>query len=165
MCSIAFGGIPKVTISDAEKKSFERIAKDLSEEKRQSLRVGTADLLEMFQQEEPNVDFSFCLGSDTFLDLTSFKWKRSRDVLKLLEGRLVVFARKGTNADLKEHIQQLEKTEGLNAILLEVPTLTSVSSSFVRSCTSEEDLSQCVPGEVLEYMRRNQLYAFSNDKI
>ena len=165
MCSIAFGGIPKVTVSDAEKKSFERIAKDLSEEKRQSLRVGTADLLEMFQQEEPNVDFSFCLGSDTFLDLTSFKWKRSRDVLKLLEGRLVVFARKGTNADLKEHIQQLEKTEGLNAILLEVPTLTSVSSSFVRSCTSEEDLSQCVPGEVLEYMRRNRLYAFSNDKI
>ena len=136
--------------------------KKRSEEEKQSLRVGTADLLEMLKQEEPNTDFSFCLGSDTFLDLTSFKWRRSRDVLQLLEGRLIVFARKGTNADLKEYIDKLKEEESINTMLLEVPTLTEVSSSFVRSSKNEKDLSQCLSSGVLEYMKQNQLYSFSS---
>ena len=60
-----------------------------------TIRVGTADLLEMLQRQEPETEFTFCLGGDTFLDLTAWKWKRSKDVLRLLDRRLVVIYRKG----------------------------------------------------------------------
>ena len=60
-----------------------------------NIRVGTADLLEMLQRQQPDTDFTFCLGGDTFLDLTAWKWKRSKDVLRLLDRRLVVIYRKG----------------------------------------------------------------------
>jgi nicotinic acid mononucleotide adenylyltransferase len=107
----------KVVVSRAEEDSFNRMCSSLSassnnkdgvitEEERSNLRVGTADLLEMLikqeqQQQEGNTEeevlhaeFSFCLGADTFMDLTDWKWNRSKDVLKLLDGRLVVVNRK-----------------------------------------------------------------------
>lgn len=120
-------------------------------------------MLELFLEEEENTDFTFCLGGDTFLDLTALKWKRSRDVLQLLEGRLVVFARKGSNIDLKEHVRRVNETEGMNAVLLEIPTLTDVSSSSVRSCKDEETLKQLLSSGVLEYIKENRLYSFANE--
>ena len=47
-------------------------------------------LLDMLTTDEPNVDFEIALGSDTFIDLASVKWKRTEDVFKLVGHRIVV---------------------------------------------------------------------------
>ena len=97
---------PKVVVSRAEEDSFHRIYSSLKpdnipEEEKASLRVGTADLLEMLIEQSQNsemsgteTEFSFCLGADTFMDLTNWKWKRSKDVIQLLNGRLIVINRR-----------------------------------------------------------------------
>ena len=161
----------------------------INEEEKSNLRVGTADLLEMLitqqqqqqqqQQQGGNnnngeeevqvrvhhasTEFSFCLGADTFMDLTDWKWKRSKDVLKLLNGRLVVVNRKQHNQQQhqqqqqeegnKNNQQQQEQEQKLmlllrqridyintslngQVILLDVPTLGNVSSSMARSLLS-----------------------------
>ena len=183
----------KVIVSRAEEDSFNRICSILSsssnkdggritEEEKSNLRVGTADLLEMLitQEEQQggnnkngeeevvrvhhaSTEFSFCLGADTFMDLTDWKWKRSKDVLKLLNGRLVVVNRKQQNQQQQEqqqegnsnnnNQQQQEQEQKLilllrqridyintslngQVILLDVPTLGNVSSSMARSLLS-----------------------------
>lgn len=163
MCKLAFEGIPKVVVSDAEQRSFLRKAQTVSDEARASLRVGTAELLEMLQEEEPETDFSFCLGADTFLDLTAWKWRRSKDVLSLLNGRLVVLHRKGVTGtdDLKDRINQVNREEGRgNIAMLDLETLGDVSSSLVRSMTSEEELHSHLTVSLVEYIKANRFYAF-----
>ena len=153
----------------------------ITEEEKSNLRVGTADLLEMLitqeqqqignngEEEDVQVqvhhatEFSFCLGADTFMDLTDWKWKRSKDVLKLLNGRLVVVNRKqhtqhnqqqqqegnsnNNNQQQQEQEQKLilllrQRIDYINTslngqvILLDVPTLGNVSSSMARSLLS-----------------------------
>ena len=155
----------------------------ITEEEKSNLRVGTADLLEMLitqeqqqignngEEKEEDVqvqvhhatEFSFCLGADTFMDLTDWKWKRSKDVLKLLNGRLVVVNRKqhtqhnqqqqqegnsnNNNQQQQEQEQKLilllrQRIDYINTslngqvILLDVPTLGNVSSSMARSLLS-----------------------------
>ena len=68
--------------------------KRVNQEEMKNLRVGTAELLEMLMEQEPLTEFSFALGQDTFMDLTTFKWRRTRDIFSLLNARLVVFHRK-----------------------------------------------------------------------
>lgn len=163
MCKLAFEGIPKVVVSDAEQRSFLRKAQTVSDEALASLRVGTADLLEMLQEEEPGTDFSFCLGADTFLDLTAWKWRRSKDVLSLLEGRLVVLHRKGITGtdDLQDRVDQVNREEGQGNIkVLNLETVSEVSSSLVRSMTSDEDLQALLTPSVVEYIKSNKLFAF-----
>jgi len=58
------------------------------------VRVGTADLLDVLTEKEPMTDFSFALGTDTFMDLSSWKWRRSKDIFRFLQGRFLVLYRK-----------------------------------------------------------------------
>ena len=167
LCQLAFAEFPKVTVSDAEMRSFQRQMTDtMTETEIASLRVGTADLLEMLMEEEPNVDFSFCLGADTFMDLTAWKWQRSKDVLRLLEGRLIVLVRKGittTATHLRERVELVNQTEYArqNIMLMEIPDLQRVSSSLVRSTVDPIELNGVVSPAVLEYMLAHELYGFS----
>lgn len=163
MCKIAFENIPDAKVSDAERLSFERLSRNLSEEEKQNLRVGTADLLEMLMEDEPESDFSFCLGADTFFDLTEWKWRRSKDVLRLLHGRLVVVNREGVEGNLVERVESVNRTESANVILLDVPKLKKVSSSAARICSQEEELRNILCDGVVKYMKMNRLYTFSHD--
>ena len=138
-----------------------------TEEEKQSLRVGTADLLEMFMAKEPDTDFTFCLGSDTFFDLTEWKWRRAKDVLKLLQGRIVVLNRPGIQRhspeSLQERVDKVNLTENAQIVLLEVPSLEAISSSLVRSCRDEAQVEELVAEGVLKYIKEHRLYAFSTD--
>lgn len=209
--------LAKVVVSRAEERSFKRMCSslsslkmrrgetELSEEEKSNIRVGTADLLEMLmEQEDKNLrdkeetiphqatEFSFCLGADTFMDLTDWEWKRSKDVLRLLEGRLVVVNRmqdppqhknqqlqqdkidKGKTVEsslklLRERIDEINKLFNFDGkvILLNVPTLGNVSSSMARSFCINGDvknLETIVPSAVLDYISKNKLYGF-NEKV
>jgi nicotinic acid mononucleotide adenylyltransferase len=112
MCRVAFGSIPRVTVSDAEYKSWLAAVQDVPPEKRDQVSVGTAALIEYLnknnakdkqdddddEDEEVEEVYSFVMGADTFLDLTAGKWKESARVLDLLQGRLVVLERETANS-------------------------------------------------------------------
>lgn len=165
MCRLSFQHMPRACVSNAEERSFLRkIQEGMTVQEIQELRVGTADLLEMLLEEEPDTDFTFCLGTDTFMDLTAWKWRRSKDVLRLLNGRIVVLHRKGMTKDeeLHERINTVNAADGNgNVVLMEIPALQEISSSSVRSCTEVELLERLVTPEVLDYMRKHKLYSFA----
>ena len=119
----------------------------------------------MLLLKEPDTQFTFALGSDTFMDLTNWKWKRSRDVMSLLEGRFVVLARPGDNGQhdtlqiLQERIDQLNQDESGHAKLLRIPTLDAVSSTVIRSCRDEQVLESLLAPAVYAYIKEQKMYA------
>jgi len=191
MCKLAFCHIPNVTLSRAEESIYrlkeqqqqqqqQQHDKQQPESSKRGIRVGTADLLEYYQSREEENDaaiynYTLCLGMDTFLDLMRGKWRRTEDVIELVQGRFVVLYRKGTEdhscnggeeinddlntdnnppqkqvqkQDLHDHpllqaaLHKLKETYGYSNTceLLHVPTLGAVSSSLVRSLSSELSL-------------------------
>jgi nicotinic acid mononucleotide adenylyltransferase len=129
--------------------------------------VGTADLLDMLIQEEEDVDFSFAMGADTFMDLTSWKWRRSKDVLRLLGGRIVAFVRKQsapTAAQLEQRVQLINEQEGAHARLVHnITSLQDVSSTNIRAMSKREELDGLVSPGVQDYIVSNKLYGFACD--
>jgi len=195
--SIQAGMNTKVVVSRAEESSFLRILASSpakTEEEKCALRVGTADLLEMFMETEngekdddtprTKTEFSFCLGADTFMDLTDWKWKRSKDVLRLLEGRLLVVNRKQettTGGESNNNLRAIDKSslESLrkriddinatplangNIALLDVPSLDDVSSSKIRNAKDKSLVKHMLSPKVLDYVNANNLYGFGKSK-
>ena len=146
-----------------------------------SVRVGTADLLDMLLEEEPNTEFSFALGADTFMDLTTFKWRRSHDLLDLVGSRLMVIYRqvekeqsRYCEKDLLERIDKVNKegceseskgtcadTDGGPAMLLNISSLEAISSSMARKTTDETTLKMLLEFKVLQFIKQRQFYAFA----
>jgi nicotinic acid mononucleotide adenylyltransferase len=148
-----------------------------SEVEKQSLRAGTVALLEMLLAQEgetttrTTTQFTFCLGADTFLDLTEWKWVRSHDVLGLLEGRIYVLYRVGVEGErsisldeLQVRVDHVNQTESAQVKLLRIETLGAVSSSLVRSCKDLEVLKKLVAPRVLEYIQEHRLYGFAKSE-
>jgi len=174
--------------------------------------VGTADLLDMFLLDEPDTMFTIALGRDTFMDLTNWKWRRSRDILTLLEGRLLVIHRKmnldgittvNENSEnnhnkndvnmlnfnqLNQRVNQINQEIFMDSIksrdecsegkddndiqekrifvgdgpirVIQIPTLSNVSSSCVRETTDTSLLLNWITRPVLDYMQKHKLHAF-----
>mmetsp|Transcript_10686 Transcript_10686/g.23643 ORF Transcript_10686/g.23643 Transcript_10686/m.23643 type:complete len:243 (-) Transcript_10686:59-787(-) len=174
MCQLLFKDIPNVVVSETERICFQKAAKGLEEEQKASLRVGTADVLDMVTSAEPNVDFTIALGADTFIDLASGKWRRTEDVFRLVGYRMVVFRRlseDGSNENKsteKDHLLQesIAKWQLINSTqssirVIQIPTLTNVSSSAVRRCTDETMMKEMVSSDVLEYIQQQRMYKLS----
>ncbi|KAL7546917.1 hypothetical protein ACHAWF_010243 [Thalassiosira exigua] len=173
MCRLLFKDVPKVCISEAERICFERASEGLGEDEKSSLRIGTADLLDMLTTEEPDVDFTLAFGSDTFIDLTSGKWKRTDDLLDMVGHRMVVFRRLpgADNSDsddteqlLRENMGKWQRIDyGHSSIrIVEIPTLTNVSSSVVRASTNESVLKEMLASDVLDYIKQKRMYSISD---
>jgi nicotinic acid mononucleotide adenylyltransferase len=117
----------------------------------------------MLFQQEPETDFTFCLGSDAFGDLANLKWKRSEDVLSL--GRFVVIDRSGAE-ELKKRIQQQQQQQTLSNIrLLQLPALDAVSSTMIRSCRNEETLKLLLAPAVFDFMKKQKMYRFAETDV
>ena len=112
--------------------------------------------------EEPDSEFTFCMGADTFFDLTDWKWKRSKDVLRLLEGRIIVFQRPG-GEELEDRVARINLHEGgrVRIVHLNNSDAHDVSSTLVRSIHTRDQLTGLVAPAVEEYIVRNKLYGFS----
>ena len=130
----------------------------------------------MLTQNEPSIDFTLSLGADTFIDLASGKWRRTKDVFRLVGYRIVVFQRKEDessnnstvekNKRLQESIAkwQLINSTQSSIRVIDIPTLTEVSSSAVRRSTDQTVLQKMLSSEVLEYIQDKQMYALSDCK-
>lgn len=110
-------------------------------------------------EEEPETDFTFCLGLDAFVDLANLKWKRSEHVLSL--GRFVVIDRLGYSEG--DRIVQQRQTTSSNIRLLRIPKLDMVSSTMIRSCRDEEALQSLLTPSVLDYIKEQKMYQFAEE--
>jgi nicotinic acid mononucleotide adenylyltransferase len=147
--------------------------------------VGTASLIDHLRGAHPDLDFHFCLGEDSFLDLVGGKWKESDRVLESLRNRLWVVQRstssiaigddgpgsdgdggikgRSSSSDGSLSLALRRAVESAGARLLPVPGATAVSSSRVRACPDLDDDTRArnlVPSQVLQYMRAHRLYSF-----
>lgn len=109
--------------------------------------MGTASLLEYLEFAFPDIEFSFCLGADSYKDLIQGKWKESQRVVDSFGDRLVVFAR-GT----------APVTVNPRHTIVTVDSLSTVSSTQVRNCTDIEQLQSMITPSVLAYMLEHGLY-------
>lgn len=136
------------------------------------MRIGTADLLDMLIHNEPDVDFTLALGADTFIDLASGKWRRTGDIFNLVGYRMIVFRRlseesNNTNGDGDKKDKLLQESvakysaQSSTIRIFEIPSLSNVSSSAVRKTVDETILKEMLSSDVLEYIRQNQMYSFS----
>ena len=147
------------------------------------LRVGTAELLEMLldqdEQRNENVDYTFALGTDTFMDLTEWKWRRSRDIIEMLQGRLVVFRRDtiSQKEDIERDIKCISSGNALNERIKQILTefshlslkdnlrltdveLLPISSSAARETADMQVLRGILDEKVLDYIQDGKMYAF-----
>jgi nicotinic acid mononucleotide adenylyltransferase len=124
----------------------------------------------MLTDNEPDVDFTLALGADTFIDLANGKWRRTEEVFKLVGHRMIIFRRMSENNNGPEKEEQIQQgiakwqllNETMSSIrLVGIPSLTDASSSTVRSTSDETILSKLVTKPILEYIKQNKLYAFS----
>ena len=104
----------------------------------------------MLTTDAPDVDFTLALGTDTFIDLASGKWRRTEDVFKLVGYRMIVFRRipedsnDGKQLTETDHLLQegIAKWQLINSTqssirVIQIPSLSNVSSSAVRKSTNE----------------------------
>ena len=132
----------------------------------------------MLTTDAPDVDFTLALGTDTFIDLASGKWRRTEDVFKLVGYRMIVFRRipedsnDGKQLTETDHLLQgsIAKWQLINSTqssirVIQIPTLSNVSSSAVRKSTNETILKEMLSSHVLEYIRHNRMYSLSETKM
>ena len=56
MSRLAFEDIPKVIVSDAERRCCEKALNTIPDGPEPSVRIGTADLLDFLKEEDPDAD-------------------------------------------------------------------------------------------------------------
>ena len=104
-----------------------------------ALRAGTADLLDMLLEREPETDFSLAMRADTFMDLTDWKCRRSQ-MFVFREGSTV------SQTDVTDHIQHINWHEGWSG--------PSASSSRTDgNCRHVPALEKVLVPAVLQYMQ------------
>jgi nicotinic acid mononucleotide adenylyltransferase len=143
-----------VRVMELERELFEHLlqATDKSEE----LRIGSIDLIQYLVRRFPDASFTMLLGSDTYADLQNGKWKNGDELKRLV--KFVVMSRRGyegvaTPAD--------GQTESDGTQFVTIPTLSDISSTYVRTVQDADVLNTLVVPEVAAYIVQHKLYAFS----
>ncbi len=138
------------------------------------MRLGTSDLLDyLLEVNETNVqeeEYTLAMGADTFMDLTSYKWRRPKDIIKMVGGRFVVKLRDDgdsvTKTDILNRINEVNNDLENEAISIKLnvrlisEAVSNINSTVARNTTDEKELSRHVDKDVIAYIRANKLYKF-----
>lgn len=153
MCELCFADVPNVVVSDAERICFERYRTKKKEDEEfendnpttttttTPRMVGTADILDMLIENEQDVDFTWAIGEDAFIDLASGKWKRAEDIFRLLGHRIVVFRRSihyNNNAVDEDGIKELPTNNNNND--------NNETEQILRDCVAKWSLHRPIGG-------------------
>ena len=171
MCQLAFQGIDNVYVHNYEKECYEAKCKSANDDN--PTRIGTADLLEwlMYDKFKNGVKFTLTLGSDSYLDLSKFKWKRSLDILELTEGRILVISRKSSEENenkendkiLASTVEEMNLEYNASIQIARLDCLSNVSSTLVRNTSDLNVLKDYVAPSILEYIQQHRLYSFAQN--
>jgi len=115
----------------------------------------TYDLLEKMKQNNPDVDFYFIMGADSFMDIKS--WYRYNALLTL--AGFIVMKRKGYDAQLLDHqAHHFSQKQQEKIIILDSPKLEISSSDIRNRVNLGKSIKYLVPEEVERYIESNRLY-------
>jgi len=154
MAKLAFESLPglegRIHVKDAERTLADETYSAAKAEDRplETVKLGSVDLIEKLQKENPELQFALAFGGDTYRDYTKGMWKGGRELEERVP--LVVIPRKGV--------------DGITGSEDNAPELSDISSTKVRASTDLKFLGQALHPEVLEYMRTNKLYGFADEK-
>lgn len=117
----------------------------------------TVDTLELLTKKQPDTEFYFIVGADSFFALQN--WKNPERILELCS--LVVFERDLVEPDkMEKQLKFLTATfKGAKIFLLDMPTI-QISSKMIRERIAEnKSIRYYVPTEVLTYIEKHNLYS------
>lgn len=138
LCKAAFEKYPFVTVSDLELKK-----RDVSY---------TVNTLAILKERYPEDEFYLVIGSDSFLNFTS--WFCFEEIMK--EATLVVISREKNDFEsLSRKAEEYRRLYSAKALLIEAEPFVLSSSEIRAGKMDESSLS----GEVLAYIRKKHLYA------
>ena len=147
MAKLAFENLPglqgRVLVKDYERQLAQRHA-HREERGAGQERLGSIDLIEMLQDEFPQLQFVLAFGGDTYRDYIRGLWKGGRKLEERVP--LVVIPRSG--------VPGIEGSEESS------PQLTDVSSTEVRNSRDHDYLGEVLQPEVLAYIEEHRLYGF-----
>lgn len=145
MCKRAVRNFEKIEVSDME-----------------IIRAGisfTIDTLKELKKTYPNSQFFLIVGTDMFL---SFKtWKKFEDILKLVT--ICVVPRNISDTyKVKSYAEKL-KPFGANIKFLNINVVPISSTEIRRKLKKNENVSDFLPLEVIEYIKTNNLYRVGSE--
>jgi nicotinate (nicotinamide) nucleotide adenylyltransferase len=147
LCRLNFNDFRSCKVLRIEEDLFEYYKKISNKEE----AIGTIKLLKYLNIKNKNIDFTFCLGCDTFNDLLLGKWFDNDEIIKTTN--LLVINRKGY--EIKEDI--LKRKSSKNIIILTIPYIDEVSSTKIKESLdgdndyAKEKLFCLVYNYILEY--------------
>jgi nicotinate-nucleotide adenylyltransferase len=116
------------------------------------------DSVEAFRREEPSAALHLLIGSDSFVELPT--WRRWRDLIA--QARLVVLVRPGWEPDAirPKLVPELARLADDGGVDLVAERPLALSSSALRStfARGEEPPAGALPPLVLDYLRKYALY-------
>ncbi|GMI04288.1 hypothetical protein TrVE_jg1524 [Triparma verrucosa] len=160
MCSLLLSSLPSppLVISPLESEIFTSLL--LTSSTPSSIRIPTSLVISTLLSRNPNSEISLCLGSDTYSDVLSSKWKNTPYLSSHLKS-IYVIPRDG------EGTEYPGREDGLNPVILDVEGLEGVSSTRAREVVREvirkgdgryRELEGLVGEEVAEYVWEEGLF-------
>ncbi|CAM9353715.1 unnamed protein product, partial [Hapterophycus canaliculatus] len=135
MCRLAFEKLSalgcRVRVLRTEQEVYTEILnsqKATGEAARAPTRSSTYDVVQHLQKRNPEAEFSFLLGTDTFQDLRRGKWRKSKELMEIVS--LVIVDRLGVRPETEELLAGVETHHP--------PLLTDVSSTKIRNARAED---------------------------
>lgn len=140
MLSLVFEGIEGFSVS-----TYELDKKGLSY---------SYETLEYFTKMNPNDEFYFIIGEDSYVDFSA--WKNPQRILEL--ATLVIFERKFYDEEKMNKAREFIKKTGHEEIFLSSLTLEISSSDIRERVRKGKEIGFLVPREVKEYIIEKGLY-------
>lgn len=116
--------------------------------------VYSADTLTDYKQKHPEEELFFIIGSDSLFTIDS--WYHPEIIF---EKAHILAAKRNdaSSSSMKEKIIDLRKKYDINISVLTVDA-SDISSTKIRQNVSEENLSEYLPVNVMDYIKKNSLY-------
>lgn len=140
MLNLVFGGIERFSVStyELDKKGFSY----------------SYETLEYFTKMNPNDEFYFIIGEDSYVDFSA--WRNPERILEL--AKLVIFERKFYHEDKLKKAREFIKRTGHEEIFLNSLTLEISSRDIRERVRKGKEIGFLVPREVKEYIIGKGLY-------
>lgn len=115
----------------------------------------TAQTLERLRTEYPDRSFYFIMGGDSFLQLET--WYLPEKIMQYAE--ILAFGRSGAPDDaMQKQKNNLEEKYRARIQLLSMPTWNISSREIRKKIAAGEDVTDCVPENVIRYIKQYHLY-------
>jgi nicotinate (nicotinamide) nucleotide adenylyltransferase len=145
-----FQDLPNCKVLPIEQNAFEYYNKLTGKAE----SIGTIELLNYLKPLNNSIEYTFCLGTDTFNDLSAGKWADNGEIIRTTN--LLVISRQGCKLERSN----LSDKKIYNIRFITLENTDQVSSTLIKeSLLSDQTFAkEKLHGPVFEYICKNNLY-------